>query len=191
MLSAWPAGPFRLAGYCHGGLAAWEIAHQLEEAGRTVEQIVIIDAFSINARTPIRAAAHALLAASELVGGPALRERGMLSLWGLTRRILQKDRAILMRAVRSLSQGSTVSDSRQSSYYKAMSKYLPPPIGSDVVCLLSDEYSAKKEFSPDVWKALAGSVRSQSVPGQHNTCITTHVGELATTMSRLMADEHL
>ena len=56
MLVAWPSGPFRLAGYCHGGLAAWEIAHQLEEAGREVEKIVMIDSISINARAPIRAA---------------------------------------------------------------------------------------------------------------------------------------
>ena len=186
MLAAWPTGPFRLAGYCHGGLAAWEIAHQLEEAGRTVEQIVMIDTFSINARTPIRAAAHALSAASGVVGGPAMRERGMLSLWALTRRVLQKDRAILKRAVRRLSQGSTVGESRQSSYYRAMAKYLPPPIGGDVVCLLSHEYSTKKEYSPGAWKGLAHSVRSQSVPGRHNTCITTHVGELATTMSQLL-----
>jgi acyl-CoA synthetase (AMP-forming)/AMP-acid ligase II/thioesterase domain-containing protein len=192
LLAAWPTGPLRLAGYCHGGLAAWEIAHQLEEAGRTVERIVIIDTFSINARAPIRAAAHALTAASGLAGGPALRERGMLSLWGVTRRILQKDRAILLRAMRKISQGAQgeaiIGESRQSSYYKAMSKYLPPPIGGDVVCLVSDEYSAKKEFSPGAWQGLARGVRSQSVRGRHSTCITLHVGELATTMSRLLVD---
>ncbi len=49
-VAAAPSGPFRLAGYCHGGLAAWEIAHQLEEAGREVEKIVMIDSISINAR---------------------------------------------------------------------------------------------------------------------------------------------
>jgi oxalate---CoA ligase len=76
--------------------------------------------------------------------------------------------------------------SRQSSYYKAMAKYLPPAIDSDVVCLISHEYSTKKEYSADSWKRLARSVRSESVPGQHNTCITTHVGELATTMSELL-----
>ena len=188
LLAAWPAGPFRLAGYCHGGLAAWEIAHQLEQAGRTVEKIVLIDSFSINARLPIRAAAHILTAASGLTpGGAALRERGMLGLWALTRRILQKDRAILRRVVRRLQGGGGgVGDSRQSAYYKAMAKYLPPRIDSEVVCLLSDEYSIKKEYSADAWKGLSRGVRSEVVPGRHNTCITTHVAELATTMSRLL-----
>jgi hypothetical protein len=118
--------------------------------------------------------------------GTALHDRGMLSLWAVARRVLRRDRAILMRAVRKLSQGSTVGPSRQSSYYKAVSKYLPPPIISDVVCLLSDEYSTRKDFSADVWKGLARSVQSEAVPGQHNTCITTHVGELARTMSRML-----
>jgi thioesterase domain-containing protein len=187
MLAAWPAGPFRLAGYCHGGLAAWEIAHQLEEAGRKVEKIVLIDSMSINARAPIRAAARALSAMGRLTShGTALHDRGMPWLWAVTRRILRKDRAILMRAVHRLSHGSAVGPSLQSSYYKAMSKYLPPPIDSDVVCLLSHEYSARKDFSANVWEGLARSVRSESVPGLHNTCITTHVGELATTMSRLL-----
>jgi acyl-CoA synthetase (AMP-forming)/AMP-acid ligase II/thioesterase domain-containing protein/acyl carrier protein len=188
MLAAWPTGPFRLAGYCHGGLAAWEIAHELEEAGRKVEQIVLIDTFSLNARAPLRAAARLISAvASVAPGGAALRERGMPSLWGVARRIMQKDRAILMRAVRKLSQGgAAVGPSRQSSYYRAMAKYLPPAIDCDVVCLISHEYSTKKEYSADMWKRLARSVRSESVPGRHNTCITTHVGELATTMSKLL-----
>ncbi len=188
MLAAWPNGSFRLAGYCHGGLAAWEIAHQLEQAGRRVEQIVMIDSYSINARPSVRMMGRAVLAISGLVpGGAALRERGMPSLWSVTRRVMQKDRAILLRAVRKFSQQSiSVPPSRQSAYYKAMSKYLPPAINSDVICLVSDEYSIKKDFAPDVWKHLARSVRSEIVPGRHNTCITTHAGELASAMSRML-----
>ena len=47
LLEAWPQGSFKLAGYCHGALACWEIAHQLEEVGRKVESVVMIDAYSI------------------------------------------------------------------------------------------------------------------------------------------------
>jgi thioesterase superfamily protein len=60
MLAAWPTGPFRLAGYCHGGLTAWEIAHQLEQARRTVEKIIMIDSFSINARAAARCGSPAV-----------------------------------------------------------------------------------------------------------------------------------
>ncbi len=102
VLEAWPRGPFYLAGYCHGGLAAWEIAHQLERVGRKVEKIIMIDTISINGRPPVRAAARLLSAASALApheAAVALRGRGMLSVWAGTRRLLQKDRAILLRAI--------------------------------------------------------------------------------------------
>jgi hypothetical protein len=55
-----------------------------------------------------------------------------------------------------------------------------------VVCLLSDEYSAKKEYAAGAWQGLSRGVQSETVPGLHNTCITSHVGELATTMSRIL-----
>ena len=51
-----PSGPVRLIGYCHGGLAALELARRLEAAGRTVEKIVLLDTISLNARTPLRMA---------------------------------------------------------------------------------------------------------------------------------------
>ena len=186
LLAAWPEGPYRLVGYCHGGLAAWEVAHRLEQAGRTVEKIVLIDSFSLNARPSIRAAGRAMSALGALTqAGERLRERGMAALWSVARRILQKDRAIFSRAMRRLYGAPDFGDSLRSAYYRAMSKYLPPRINADVVCLLSDEYSAKKEFSASAWKRLARSVRSQVVPGRHNTCVTTHVSNLATTMKRL------
>ena len=37
VLASQPVGSFRLGGHCNGGLIAWEIAHQLEQAGREVE----------------------------------------------------------------------------------------------------------------------------------------------------------
>jgi acyl-CoA synthetase (AMP-forming)/AMP-acid ligase II/thioesterase domain-containing protein/acyl carrier protein len=189
VLKAWPQGPFHLAGYCHGGLAAWEVAHQLENAGRSVEKVMMIDTFSINGRSPVRAAARLLAAASALApheSRVALRDRAMLSVWVGTRRLLQKDRAILLRAMRKIYDGPQLGVSQRSAYYRAMSKYLPPRIGSDVLCLLCDEYSTKKEYSADVWKGLARGVRSEIVPGRHNTCITSDVGELAMAMSRLL-----
>ena len=52
--AAAPGGPIRVAGYCHGGLAALELVRRLEAAGRTVEKIVLIDTFSLNARPVMR-----------------------------------------------------------------------------------------------------------------------------------------
>ena len=53
--------------------------------------------------------------------------------------------------------------------------------------LLSDEYAPKKEFSADAWRSLAPQVGQEHVPGKHNTCITSHVGELAQALNRHLA----
>jgi thioesterase domain-containing protein len=38
------AGPYRLAGFCLGGVVALEVAHQLEELGHTVDVLALFDA---------------------------------------------------------------------------------------------------------------------------------------------------
>ncbi len=45
-----PEGPYRVAGFCIGGIIAYEMAHQLREAGQVVDRLVIIDSASMNTR---------------------------------------------------------------------------------------------------------------------------------------------
>ena len=44
ILAAQPEGPYRLAGWSMGGLVAYEIARRLEDLGRDVAQLVLLDA---------------------------------------------------------------------------------------------------------------------------------------------------
>ena len=197
LLAAWPQGSFKLAGYCHGGLAAWEIAHQLEALGRKVDSVIMIDAFSINARSSVRGIAKALNAIGELGPqglGKKVQDKAMPALWSGTRRLMQGDRAILWRVARKLyGARPQASGSQQPSvslrweYYQAMSNYLPPRIDAHIVCVLCDEYASKPEYSAAAWRSLAPRVEFERVPGRHNTCITSHVAELATTLSRRLA----
>jgi thioesterase domain-containing protein len=48
LLVVQPRGPYRLAGYCHGGLIALEMAHMLRARGEAVESLVIVDAIARN-----------------------------------------------------------------------------------------------------------------------------------------------
>ncbi|MEO8562544.1 MAG: amino acid adenylation domain-containing protein [bacterium] len=48
-----PIGPYRLAGYCVGGIIAYEMACQLRKAGETVERVIMIDSGAANARIPL------------------------------------------------------------------------------------------------------------------------------------------
>lgn len=43
-------GPYRVAGFCVGGVVAFEMARQLQNAGETVERLVLIDSSPLNAR---------------------------------------------------------------------------------------------------------------------------------------------
>jgi amino acid adenylation domain-containing protein len=45
-----PTGPYRLGGYCHGGLVAYEMAKLLTAQGDVVESLVLVDAFCSNLR---------------------------------------------------------------------------------------------------------------------------------------------
>ena len=44
-----PKGPYRVAGFCVGGVVAFEIARQLTAAGEVVERVVVIDGNAANA----------------------------------------------------------------------------------------------------------------------------------------------
>ena len=125
-----PNGPIRLAGYCHGGLAALEVARRLEGAGRTVEKIVLIDTFSINARPLMRAIVPVVSFASRFVPGAwgrRLRRSGLPSLWRLVTHVLARDHAIARRVGRTIRTGKMefTDTSRRTTYYRAMSKYVP------------------------------------------------------------------
>ncbi|MBI3789300.1 MAG: hypothetical protein HY275_00260 [Gemmatimonadetes bacterium] len=63
-----PHGPYRVVGFCVGGVVAYEMAAQLRAAGEVVERLVVIDSDPVNARLT---AARPLLAL--LPGGDARR----------------------------------------------------------------------------------------------------------------------
>jgi oxalate---CoA ligase len=187
--AAAPSGTIRLAGYCHGGLAAIETARQLERAGRTVDKVVLIDTFSINARPLMRLIAPFVSFAGRLVPGGfgrRLRRSAMPTLWRLVSHILAGDRTITRRVSRTILTGTRYWDtSRRTTYYRAMSKYVPRRIGAEMICLLSEEYSTKKDYDAGPWRHLAQSVRPDHIPGDHHTCISRHIGELAACINRM------
>jgi thioesterase domain-containing protein len=49
-----PQGPYALCGYCYGGVVAFEVARQLEQAGETVTALVIWHGYPINNPWPRR-----------------------------------------------------------------------------------------------------------------------------------------
>jgi thioesterase domain-containing protein len=44
-----PVGPYRIGGYCFGGIVAFEMAQQLTDAGEQIERLVLVDSSLRNA----------------------------------------------------------------------------------------------------------------------------------------------
>jgi acyl-CoA synthetase (AMP-forming)/AMP-acid ligase II/thioesterase domain-containing protein/acyl carrier protein len=71
IMNAQPQGPYRLAGWCIGGLVAFEAARMLLAAGKKVEMVIIIDAPTVNARRSVQTLLS-ILARSRPIMGPAI-----------------------------------------------------------------------------------------------------------------------
>ena len=54
ILKMQPHGPFRLGGYCNGGIVAFEVARLLSRAGHRVDLVALIDTPTLNARPSVR-----------------------------------------------------------------------------------------------------------------------------------------
>jgi len=187
-----PSGPLRLAGYCHGGLAALETAHRLERAGRRVEKVALIDVYSLNARPSLRALDRLAAVAGQFVPGAwgaRIRRSAMASLWVLASHLLRGDLQILARTSRTLRSGTMRAwdDSQRTAYFRAMARYRPAPVRAGIVCLLCEDYAGRKEYAAAPWRRLAPVVRAETLPGEHNTCVSRHLGALAERLNRLMA----
>ena len=179
-----PSGPVRLIGYCHGGLAALELARRLEAAGRTVEKIVLLDTISLNARTPLRIAEPVVRLAAKAAPGPAARKlsrSGMASLWVLSTHLLSGDPTVAFRVARTLKKGSMRAwdESQRTTYYRAMARFVPPCIRADILCVVCEESAGRPEYAAGAWHSIARTVDTLTVPGNHASCISEHAAALA------------
>jgi acyl-CoA synthetase (AMP-forming)/AMP-acid ligase II/thioesterase domain-containing protein len=186
-----PSGPVKLIGYCHGGLAALELARRLEDAGRTVEKIVLLDTISLNARTPLRMVEPIVRLAAKAMPGTVARKlgrSGMASLWVLSTHLLSGDPSVAFRVARTLKKGSMRAwdESQRTAYYRAMARFVPPYIKAEVLCVLCEDSAARPEYAERPWHSIAGTVQALTVPGNHASCISEHAAALADRLNEAM-----
>jgi alkyl hydroperoxide reductase subunit AhpC len=60
-----------------------------------------------------------------------------------------------------------------------MANYIPPKLDCDVIAISCEHNANIFDWSTEPWTRLASGVRHIVVPGDHQTCITNHVGALA------------
>jgi acyl-CoA synthetase (AMP-forming)/AMP-acid ligase II/thioesterase domain-containing protein len=177
MLEIQPSGRFQLGGFCNGGLIAWEVARRLIQCGREVDLVLLIDTLSLNSRVPFRIA-HGLVRtlAPFSPNGQALRHKALPALWSRVRREPPAGPSLL------------AFDRRDSPYYRAMANYSPPKLDCEAIAIVCEEAAKSYRFAPTAWRRIARAVQCNSVPGNHSTCITTHVEALAQSMSTYLTD---
>ena len=189
LLAAQPRGAFRLGGFCQGGLLAWEIAHQLANAGRAVEFAMLVDTISLNARPGFRAIEQKLrssiLIAPNKIGQVKL---DMSGIWDRARRVrpgallAKREKLDALRIEWHPAAGQSA-----SKFKPVMANYIPPKIDCEIYCVLSEEYRSRKDYSPAAWNHLAREVHCAYISGEHHNCVTTHLSELAGLLRGLLS----
>jgi thioesterase domain-containing protein len=162
-----------LGGYCNGALLAWEIAHQLRQAGREVESVVLIDALSLNSRPVFRVIHRMLNGMATLMPRTAqkmqLQRDGMRAIWNVARQSAGSKYGWIVAAIPPLQRRlahqkfamnplETPFEGFGACYLRAMANYFPPKLDCDVDRAV-DQTGAQG--------------KSHGRPGRHKSCITT------------------
>jgi thioesterase domain-containing protein len=187
VLAAQPTGAIRIGGHCNGGLMAIELARQLSAIGRKVDLVVLVEPISLNARPGFRFAAHLLAGLSP---SQSARAAIMFHLWRTFRWTCER------LGVNSPSEDdpdSWTHESRETrkTYQRLMANYIPPRLEAPIVCLTAKGSSRAVEFDWKPWRHLSPTVSAEIIPGTHISCLTTHVGPLAKSLGKALAEKRL
>jgi len=189
ILAAQPAGAFRLGGHCNGGLMALELARQLSAIGREVEVIVLIEPISLNARPAFRSIARGLEALVAVIpgrrSGRVIRAAIMFQLWRAFRWVCER---LGLNSASEDDPATWAEEPKQTRlvYQRLMANYIPSRTQARIVCLTAAGSSRAVEFDWRPWRRLSPDVVARVIPGNHISCLTTHVQALAESMTEAL-----
>jgi thioesterase domain-containing protein len=193
MLAIQPHGPYRIGGYCNGGLIAFEIARRLQAAGEQVALLAVFDADARNAQFAIRLMCwllHRLAAVRGLTSQEAracfIRARRYTVSLGQR---IQRSRVRLGRLcrregdawmklttmIRNCFSGPKArsTHSFHEIYDRAVAAYVPGVYSGRVILFRSN---SDEGLPRDLWWGLvAAGVEIHDIPGDHATSITRHI----------------
>jgi thioesterase domain-containing protein len=163
-----PRGPYVLGGYSHGGLVAFEMARQMTAAGHDVRHVLIIDIPPGGSAKGHRASRHLMR--------------------------LRKTARVVTATLKHVFTGSKTDDddgnwkrslawrrAQRAAIFHVVSQYAPGHYGGAVTVVVSQEGGARRS-TDDVtlgWRAMAPNAYGIVLPGDHQTCVTTHTDTLA------------
>ncbi len=167
-----PSGPYVLGGYCLGGVVAFDVARQLEEAGQTVLHVAMIEAHPARNRFAqfverplVRLASGARISPERL--------RGWLG--GLRN---------VVRTVRLRLHDRYADDPIASAEDRAVSSYVWQPIRSAATMLYArDQPGMPAARIRRLWGGMFASLQVHAVPGDHASVLGPHIDTVTTALS--------
>ncbi|MBV9646487.1 MAG: amino acid adenylation domain-containing protein [Candidatus Eremiobacteraeota bacterium] len=200
-----PRGPYLLGGFCVGGLVAFEVARLLRAEGETVEQLLLINASPLPRRRypfidqlvcaaarckvlPARVreslAYNIARLGAALALGPAVTARfGM----GRLRALLQMQPGTCS-APEVGHHGKDDDNENGFVHLSAALTYHPARYDGTVTLLWSSEQRAAVCEPSAGWGAVANGIRLISLAGGHVNGLRDRIGELAATLSSVLAE---
>jgi len=158
VLNAQPKGPYRLCGYCLGGIFAFEIARLLIAAGEKVELVAMIDSPTVNGRRPVQFLLSAMHSARPIIG--AITDKAVARAWYICSQ-LDKPVGPLQSWFGQAVRWRT--DERRSSVF-AMSTYAPKPVAVPVIYFAA-------EYDSAAWRRLGANLETIKIKGDHAAAV--------------------
>lgn len=172
-----PHGPYKIVGFCNGGLVGYEIAQMLKLAGETVEHLVMIAVPGRNIRFQNIAT---FVDALRWIPGMSVskRRRTFVTLRNVSNAMLHLARhrfnlADFLRSSSKLSANNTEGDeiyqARRRSVIHSFRAYAPQPYDGRLSLLFGKEDEFAKVYTPfDDWKKIAPQLEPHWIPGDHH-----------------------
>lgn len=210
-----PSGPYRLGGYCNGAIIAYECARRLMERGHEVEVVVMIEPASLNTRPVFRAVQQLIAAMLPPPEARSLKTQQrfgdvMHVVWNIGRLLHLSPRELLglvryLGHRRMMWRGHLVAGEQEALdqerqvretdaafktfHWRSVSTYLPLPTQIPIVALSTGMDGGGRRcgmYDGVQWARVAANFRHIRLRGHHATCLSTHVGELASDLKSIL-----
>ena len=209
LITVRPQGPYFLGGYCNGGLVAYEMARQMEQQGLEVGLVLLVETLVPRHIGWLRALVHCVGALARLdVDKQASVYVRLRSQMAQTQKAYQEGtRAFLslyIREARKIGMGllgappeklgigaptllGPMDFRRYPQFGRILAYYRPQAYQGRIVLLrthdLDFSYPADRTAG---WGKLAPQIEVHDLPGDHGTCMTEHMGDVAEHIGRCL-----
>jgi acyl-CoA synthetase (AMP-forming)/AMP-acid ligase II/thioesterase domain-containing protein/aryl carrier-like protein len=174
-----PTGPYRLAGYCNGGVVAFEIARRLEAAGERVDVLTLIGSSAPNARLGLL---------WRLSGGDVVR-------YEVLRRIANRLRGgSLIKQWPDIARGLWGPKPDGTAAYRTkefliyrdrLLRYFPRRYDRTIDLIWAENDYPLLPGNPAMGWNYVSRIRRHTVPGDHVTMLTDHSTALGATIRKI------